>query len=39
LTYADMNPEDAINEVKNEHKDFIGYSELVIGGQNISCMV
>ena len=36
LTYADMNPEDAINEVKDEHKDFIGYSELVIGGQIIS---
>jgi len=35
LTYSDMNPADAITEVKDEHKDFIGYSELVIGGQVI----
>ncbi|MDR2558405.1 MAG: hypothetical protein LBC86_02510 [Oscillospiraceae bacterium] len=36
LTYADMNPADAISEVKNEHKDFIGYSEIEIRGEIIS---
>ena len=36
LTYADMNPADAINEVKDEHKGFIGYSEIEIKGQIIS---
>ncbi|MDR2599162.1 MAG: VOC family protein [Oscillospiraceae bacterium] len=36
LTYADMNPADAINEVKEEHKNFIGYSEIEIRGETIS---
>jgi PhnB protein len=36
LTYADMNPADAISEVKEEHKDFIGYSEIEIRGEIIS---
>ena len=36
LTYADMNPADAISKVKDEHKDFIGYSEIEIGGEIIS---
>ena len=36
LTYADMNPADAINEMKDEHKGFIGYSEVEIKGQIVS---
>ena len=36
LTYADMNPADAVSEVKDEHMDFIGYSEIEIRGEIIS---
>jgi PhnB protein len=36
LTYADMNPEDAVSEVKDEHKEMIGYSEIEIKGVIIS---
>jgi len=36
LTYADMNPADALSEVKDGHKNFIGYSEIEIRGQIIS---
>ena len=36
LTYADMNPADAVSEIKDEHKEMIGYSEIEIKGQIIS---
>jgi len=36
LTYADMNPADALSEVKDEHKGFIGYSEIEIRGAIVS---
>ena len=36
LTYADMNPADALSEVKDEHKGFIGYSEIEIKGSIVS---
>ncbi len=36
LTYADMNPADAVSEVKDGHKEMIGYSEIEIRGEIIS---
>ena len=36
LTYADMNPADMDGELKDEHKDYIAYSEIVLAGQSIS---
>jgi uncharacterized glyoxalase superfamily protein PhnB len=36
LTYADMNPADALSGVKDEHKEMIGYSEIEIKGQIVS---
>jgi len=36
LTYADMNPKDMVGGYKDEHKDFIGWSEIKIGRQTIS---
>ena len=36
LTYADMNPADLGGELKDEHRGYIGYSEVLIGEQIIS---
>ena len=36
LTYSDMNPGDAVSEVKEEYKEMIGYSEIEIKGEIIS---
>jgi uncharacterized glyoxalase superfamily protein PhnB/general stress protein 26 len=36
LTYADISSEDMGTEVKDEHKGFVGYCEVLIGDQVIS---
>jgi len=36
LTYADMNPADLGIEIKDEHKNYIAYSEVLIRGQVVS---
>jgi|GEM_PF-131232 len=36
LTYADMHPADLGEKLKGEHRDYIAYSEILIGNQTLS---